>query len=143
MKAGREKERDCHRINDGDERQGEQPDCSLNVGSGYPHQLGEVSDRSHFSLGALSLRLDPGPFGLQVRERLRDGGVDPGSTPVDVRNLPALYSETGLDVCGSVGKGEIYGGHMAKMGTGQDSEYAYRVQAHQGSDYQDEDVPQE
>jgi hypothetical protein len=57
VNAGRQQQRHCHRIKDGDERQREQPDRSLKVRGGYTDQLGEISYRSDLSLGTPALRV--------------------------------------------------------------------------------------
>ncbi len=70
VNASSEKERDCHRIKDGNERQREQLDRSFKVGCRYTEELGEISYRSDLSLGTPALRVNIRLFDLQIGECL-------------------------------------------------------------------------
>ncbi|MBV9983112.1 hypothetical protein, partial [Bradyrhizobium sp.] len=60
-----------HGIEDGNERESEQADRSLEVGGGRTNQLGEISNRADVRLGAPTLRVDLGFLDLQTGECLR------------------------------------------------------------------------
>ena len=69
--AGGKQECHRHRIENGNKRQSEQPDRSLEVGGRCTDQLGEISDRTDVGLGAPALGVDLGFLDLQTGERLR------------------------------------------------------------------------
>ncbi len=70
MCARGEQKRYCHRIENGDKCQSEQPDRSLKVRGRRADQLGEVSHGADIRLGSPALRVNLGLFDLEAGEGL-------------------------------------------------------------------------
>jgi len=55
VRAGGKQKRNSHRIKDGDKRQGQQPNGSLQVRSRHADQLGEISHRTYVGFRAATV----------------------------------------------------------------------------------------